>query len=538
MKVPLLTRRVIETYLSAIDTPRALTVWLMFINNEHDQMVDLICDPKDYNECERFRSDYLATKFLSKATFLSLRSDKRQVALGKFREAEQLCYQTNQRGFRPQSVKDSVGEWLHYAVIRKIDAVLGEFDPDEWVDLSNWGPGSTLDTTGVDVGSVKKFRSETGTTRALFDLMKDFYAILYPTWDLSNQQIREGNKIVTVPKNSKTDRTIAIEPGLNIWFQLGIGKMIRRRLRRVGINLNSQERNQQLSRVGSKTNHLASVDFSMASDTISVATVEALLPPRWFTVMNILRSKSGRLGKDLIKYEKFSSMGNGFTFELETLIFYAIAVACCEACGDNRSEVSVYGDDVIIPQGSFSLFQRACSFYGFTVNNQKSFSDGPFRESCGTYWFGGISCKPFFLKELINSIHEKTKVANGVRRTSFHGGQYPYCEARFKPVFDLLVQSSHKPLFISDGFGDGAFIGNFDEATPSRAKHGIEGYFALTIVTVPLGYESDHHSVLLARLKDRSVDMHFGNTVHVRRRTRYMRKRILVPRWLNLGPWI
>jgi len=534
LKVPLLTRRVIENYLSAIDTPRSLAIWLMFINNEHDQMVDVICDPKDYNDCEAFRSDYLASKFLSKATFLSLRRDKKSVAIEKFREAEQLCRQTNQRGFRHWSINTSIGEWLHNAIIRKIDAVLGEFDPDEWIDLCNWGPGSTLDITGVDTSSVKKFRSETGTTRALYDLMKDCYAVLYPTWDLSNQQIRAGNKIVTVPKNSKTDRTIAIEPGLNIWSQLGIGKLIRRRLRRVGIDLNSQERNQSLSRVGSKLNSLASVDFSMASDTISISTVEALLPPRWLTLMSIMRSKSGRLGKEVILYEKFSS----FTFELETLIFYAIAVACCEANGDNRSMVSVYGDDVIIPQASFPLFRKACEFYGFLVNDQKSFSDGPFRESCGTYWFNGVSCKPFFLKELINSIHEKTKVANGIRRTSFHGGSFPYCEARFKPVFDLLVQSSNKPLFISDGFGDGAFIGNLDEASPPRARHGIEGYFAMSIVTVPLGYESDHHSVLLARLKDRSVDMHFGNLVHVRRRTRYMRKRILVSRWLNLGPWM
>lgn len=538
MKIPLLTCKVIELYLSAIDTPRSLAVWLMFSNQEHDQMVDLECSPKDYTDHAKFRSDFLATKFLSKATFLSLKRDKRKVAIEKFREAEELCRLTNQHGFRPQRIKTSVGEWLHYAIIRKIDTVLGEFDPDEWIERSNWGPGSTLDVTGVDTSSVKKFRSETGTTRALYDLMKGFYAFLYPTWDLSNQQIHDGNKIVTVPKNSKTDRTIAIEPGLNIWFQLGVGKMIRRRLRRVGIDLNSQDRNQQLSKVGSRTNHLASVDFSMASDTISLSTVEALLPPRWFSVMNILRSKSGRLGKEPVRYEKFSSMGNGFTFELETLIFWAIASSCCEVRGCDRSEISVFGDDVIIPSASYQLFKETCEFYGFRVNDQKSFSDGPFRESCGSYWFDGQSCKPFFLREVIGSIHEKLKVANGIRRTSHHKGFFPYCEIRFLPVFNLLKDSWNKPLLISDNFGDGGFISNFDEASPSKAKHGIEGYFAMSIVTIPLGYESEHHSVLLARLRDRSQDMHFGNDVHVRRRVRYSRKRILIPRWYNLGPWI
>jgi len=514
----------------------------MFSQNEHAQMVKLECNPKDYTEAEAFRLDYLATKFLSKATFLSTNIDKKAVALEKFREAEESCRQINLRGFHWQTINKSVGAQLHHAITRKIDAVLGDFCPDEWVELSNWGPGSTLDVTGDDTSSVKKFRDETGTTRALYELMKDVYALLYPTWSLSNQKVHVGNKIVTVPKNSKTDRTIAIEPGLNIWFQLGVGKCIRRRLRRVGIDLSSQVRNQHLSKRGSQDESLSSVDFASASDTIAYSTVRELLPNRWFQVMDALRSVYGRLGTRLVRYEKFSSMGNGFTFELETLIFYAIAVCCCEAVAADRKQVSVYGDDVIIPSEAFSLFNETCKFYGFHVNAQKSFSSGPFRESCGAYWFQGTDCKPFFLRELVNGQLEKFKVANGVRRTAhrkagFFGYGYPYCDSRFKPVYDLLVKSSNKPLFISEGFGDGGFISNFDEASPSRAKHGVEGHYANAIVAVPLGYETDHHSLLLSRLRDRSVDMDFGNLVHFRRRVRNMRKRILIRQWYNLGPW-
>jgi len=537
LKLPVLTCKVIESYLSSLDTPRSLAIWLMFVNNEHQQLVSVECSPKDYIDPEAFRLDYLATKFLSKATFLSTNIDLRATALDKFEDAEQACGLINRRGFAPLIVKQSVGEWLHHAIIRKIDAVLGDFDPDEWVDLSNWGPGSTLDIKGIDTSSVKKFRCENGTTRALYNLMKEFYVLLYPSWDLSNQKIFDGNKIVTVPKNSKTDRTIAIEPGLNIWFQLGVGKMIRRRLRRVGIDLNSQERNQQLAKRGSLDNSLATVDFASASDTISYATVESLLPPRWFEVLRRLRSVFGSLGGKSIQYEKFSSMGNGFTFELETLIFYSIASACCEILHEDRTSISVYGDDVIIPVGAYTLFCETCKFYGFTVNAQKSFSSGPFRESCGTYWFNGLDCKPFFLRELVQGQLEKYKVANGIRRTSHRPGFYPFCDVRFKPTVDLLIENSSKKLFISEGFGDGGFIGNFDEAVPSRAKHGIEGYHALALVAIPLGYESDHHSVLLARLRDRSVEMDFGNLVHFRRQVRISRKRILIRQWYNLGPW-
>ena len=510
----------------------------MFSNSEHDQLTKVECNPKDYLDAETFRLDYLATKFLSKATFLSTTFDRRTVALEKFREAESSCRSINQRGYHWQTINKFVGASLHQAVLRKIDSVLGDFDPEEWVELSNWGPGSTLDVTGFDTSTVNKFRREAGTTRSLYNLMGDLYAVAYPTWNLSNQKIHVGNKIITVPKNSKTDRTIAIEPGLNVWFQLGIGKMIRRRLRRVGVDLSSQSRNQQLAKRGSLDESLASVDFSAASDTIAASTVRELVPNGWLAVLESLRSPCGRLGTSFIQYEKFSSMGNGFTFELETLIFYSIAIACCEAVGADRKSVSVYGDDVIIPSEAFPLYQSACEFYGFTVNVQKSFSSGPFRESCGSYWFNGKDCKPFFLKNVIVGNIEKYKVANGIRRVSHYRDViYPYCDSRFKPVFDLLVDSCSRKQFISEGFGDGAFIGNFDEASPARAKHGIEGFFANSIITIPLGYETDDHSVLLTRLKYRSYEMSFGNLAHFRRRVRFTRKRILIRQWYNLGPW-
>ena len=41
-------------------------------------------------------------------------------------------------------------------------------------------------------------------------------------------EVVAGNKIVTVPKNYKTERTIAIEPLLNSVLQKGIGAVIRK----------------------------------------------------------------------------------------------------------------------------------------------------------------------------------------------------------------------------------------------------------------------------------------------------------------------
>jgi hypothetical protein len=511
----------------------------MFINDEHRQLVELDVNPDHYSDPQAFRDAYLATKFLSKADFLSTKIDLKSVALDKFKEAEQSCGTINRRGFHHLTINREVGAKLHVAIQRKIDSTLCRFVPEEWFDSSGWGPGVTLLIKGVDTSPVNKFRLENGTTRPLDDLMGAFYAGIYPSWDLSKRVQQDGNKVITVPKNSKTDRTIAVEPGLNLWFQKGIGTMIRRRLKWVGIDLDSQLRNQQLSKEGSVTGKLATVDFSSASDTISESVVRELIPNDWLRVMDLSRSRYGVLGKHQFWYEKFSSMGNGFTFELESLIFYAIAFAVVSSLHLDTSQVSVYGDDVIIPVDAYPLFVKACAFYGFQVNGSKSFSSGYFRESCGAHWYNGYDCKPFYLKERVVGDSRTYHAANSIRRISRFGeGGFSYCDARFYAVWRYLRRRVKKPCLIPEGYGDGGFISNFDEASPVRAKHWIEGFNVKFLADIPIVYQSDDHAVLLARLWGRSKEMSLGNKTPLRRRVKQKVKTLFVRRWENLGPWI
>jgi len=521
-----MTTKVVELYYESLDCPRSLACWLMFSNNEHRQLVELEFNPDQYIDPQGFRDAYLATKFLSKADFLSTKIDLKAVALDKFKVAEKECGAINRRGFHHHTVNSAVGAKLHVAIQQKIESILVRFVPDELVDSSDWGPGVTLSIKGVDTSPVNKFRCENGTTRPLDALMGDLYAVAYPTWDLSTRQIQEGNEVITVPKNSKTDRTIAVEPGLNLWFQKGIGQMIRRRLRWVGVDLDSQKRNQDLSREGSVTGELATVDFSAASDTISDSVVRELLPSGWYDVMDITRSKFGVLKKHQFLYEKFSSMGNGFTFELESLIFFAIAHACCVHLRVPTEKVSVYGDDVIIPVDAYQLFVDTCKFYGFTVNTQKSYNSGMFRESCGAHWFNGLSCKPFFLKELIIGESKTYLAANNIRRVSKLQG-FTACDARFVSVWRFLRRQVKKACLISEGYGDGGFVVNFDEANPVIAGHGVEGYITRFLADIPVAYHSDDHAVLLARLKARSKELSLGNKTPLRRRVKQKVKKLL-----------
>jgi hypothetical protein len=546
-------------FLSALDHPYSLAIWLLYSNREHQQLVDREIDPLDFNCPMDFRDAYVATEFLSKANFFKLDVTKDQAAFKKFFEYENLCKQTNNR-FRNLSLDPNFqgsNVWLLNALTRKISQVLGDYSPEEFIERANWGPGVTTLTKGEHVSAVNKFHSENGITRDLYSLVGHWFPVAYPRWSehLTLEKGEQcfsfelGNEIVTVPKNSKTDRVIAIEPGLNLWFQKAIGAMIRRRLRRVGIDLDYQATNQLLAKKGSFDSSLATVDFSSASDSISLGLIREVLPPRWFSLLDACRSKIGFHSDNLVRWEKFSSMGNGFTFELESLIFYCAAEVVKDYLSA-QGEISVYGDDVILPSSCYDLFSSFSEFLGFRVNRKKSFSSSYFRESCGSHWFDGVDCKPIFLKEKLQNVQAIYKLANRVRDLAHRCYSHNGCDARFRYGWSRLVRRVPKPLrfWVSSGYGDSGFICNFDEAVPIVARDGIEGFLTLALIATGVRRRFEGTGLLLARLKaNRSQQFHplriaddqgHGNFYDLRGRSRLKVDFLLVPQWYNLGAWL
>lgn len=504
----------IYQFLSSIDTPRALAVWLMYSNQSHDELSSLEISPDNYPDNPySFRQDYAATNFLAKASFLSTTFNRKEVALEKFKKFESLCGITNRRFLNPSldPKKTDTSEWLLNATKRKITQVLGDFDGEEVADDANWGPGVSTLIKGEEVSGYNKFHAERGITRDLYSLIEPWFSTAYPSWHchLSREfgekwQVYEaGNSIVTVPKNSKTDRVIAIEPGINLWFQKAIGSMIRRRLARFGIDLNDQSRNQSLAYLSSKNGSLATVDFSSASDSISLEVVRELLPPRWFQLLDCLRSKVGVMADgSVIRWNKFSSMGNGFTFELESLIFFAAASAVQEYLS-LTTPISVFGDDVILGTEGYHLFSEFSDFLGFSVNQSKSFSSGDFRESCGSHYFSGVDCKPVFLKERLSNVETIFKLANNVRILAHRFGFNRSCDARFRACWSHLYERVPEPLRfrVPLSAGDTGFISNFDESHPVRARYGIEGYYYRSLVSVGISRRGDGPGLVLAQLR-------------------------------------
>ena len=227
------------------------------------------------------------------------------------------------------------------------------------------------------------------------------------------------NKNEFVPKTAATHRSIRTEPLANGFLQKGVDRYIRQRLLRIGLDLSDQRRNAAYARYGSedwqKEDGFCTIDLSSASDSISIELVREVLPPEWFSFLNCLRSPSGDFGeRGEMRYQGFVTMGNGFCFPLETLIFAAVCHA--SGCGRPRLDYVVYGDDIVVRRGHFREVLKNLSLCGFTPNKKKTFGEGPFRESCGADFWAGKDVRPFTLDFALNSVQNVFKFLNLCRR--------------------------------------------------------------------------------------------------------------------------
>lgn len=260
---------------------------------------------------------------------------------------------------------------------------------------------------------------------SLEDSFRDRYNI--PKWRLLNQEMflnsvvhseHNWNRITSVPKDGQKDRPIAIEPVGNIYLQLGVGHILRTLLRAAGLDLNKQQDvNRSAALEASRSQRLFTIDLSNASDTVSLEFVRFVMPSDWFELLCSLRSPYGLLPSgEGWRYAKFSSMGNGFTFELETLLFWCLSIAISMVFGRRQDTRLVFGDDII---GESYLYRHHCVYLeasGFSTNLEKSFALGRAAESCGVDAMDGIDIRPVFVKRDPRNVLELYNDRNRLNR--------------------------------------------------------------------------------------------------------------------------
>ena len=542
-----------ESMFMALNTEKSLEMAESIKTGNFLSTVSASVVPTDYTNADTFGRDYLSVEMMSKYPVWDLGIDRQEVALAKFFEAERLCKDTNRRLLSSLG-RATVGIPAHpllLAAMRKIEKLLGPFSWPEAFSYSYWGRGATTRLGRVQRDVYYKFGGIPHVTHDLFPLARKMVASV-PGWGPSHLECVLGNKVTTVPKNAKTDRVIAIEPELNLIVQLGIGRMIRKRLNRVGLLLNkSQQHNAEAAQQGSIDGSLATIDLSMASDTVSFEIVRTLLPARWFEALEQSRSPTGVLpsGERLV-YQKFSSMGNGYNFELETLIFWAICSAVLDMHGWRGRQPLVYGDDIVVPTQYVDHILEAIKLIGFVPNDKKTFWSGPFRESCGKHYFRGADVTPFYVREPVDCINRRYWLANSIKRWS----RMAYgLDSTYKSVYDSVVEPIPQQLRfpIPDGYGDGGLVQDLDEANPKCAAGlhkgvptRIEGFkYRHVSEVIPQRSFHDHQYLLkklysLERLGPVVSDATIGPVIMPGDKTKYVIRSGIAPQWSHFGPWL
>lgn len=310
----------------------------------------------------------------------------------------------------------------------------GTFPWEELPRACNFSPGATTEFPRSTAAIHNKWALSAQITPKALPYLWAFQGWagldLLPDYD-KNQVLCMYNKVFTVPKNFERDRTACKPVTWNAFFQKGVGKMVKRRLQRTKKLLlpDAQEYHQVLARIGSATGALATLDLKGASDGISLALVDELFPAQWAKVLFDLREEYGLLPNgEIIQWEKLSTMGNGFTFEVETTLFYALAAACCS----NDSLVSVYGDDLIVPTRYADDVTELMMYCGFEMNREKTFLSGLFRESCGGHFYAGVDVKPFYITNLPSNMNDVVNLHNDIVKWS---GGYPARGERFHHIW-------------------------------------------------------------------------------------------------------
>ena len=430
-----------------------------------------------------------ALGFFTKLEGLDIGKDKEQVARDKFYDSEISCLRTNSLfnmwGRGDFSFRRDV-EHVLFRAQRKIAHVLGDVPALTELKLI-FGPGATTSVPKRNACARTKLCAVPSCSANVLPLVPQLIEELPHYFDIhgvSRNVEGEGEKVrvpveihdgrlAFVPKNAKTYRSVMTEPTLNALLQGGYGRHIAKRLRGIGQDPRDQTRNQRLAREGSLTGALATLDLSSASDSISTELVAHLLPVDWYLALASCRTPTVRDGDVLLRLHKFSSMGNGFTFPLQTLIFWALASSASELSDDPETRVSVYGDDIIVGTASVPLLRQVLYDVGFTLNTEKSYWIGGFRESCGKDYYKGFDIRPCFIKSWLD----------GASLFVLHN----FYVRTWQHEMAAKVRSYLHPELIiygPDGYGDGHLISDDWNRTPHKRDRGWAGYTFDTYVHI------------------------------------------------------
>lgn len=241
-----------------------------------------------------------------------------------------------------------------------------------------------------------------------------------PRWDGDILEVQYCAKLCTVPKSFKAARIIAMEESYRQYENTAVYRAILAKMQSSPFYnqfcIEDQEKNRSICRQASIEASFATIDLSHASDCVSKALVRSVFPSNWVKRLfeNVARYIELPNGKRML-LQMFSAAGSVLTFCVETLIFWSIARTAKglfeSLTGESIDDVSVYGDDIIVPTQIAELTIELLERLGFVVNHDKTFSSSTshYRETCGAEFLNGYDVSMEYWPRSLMIFNHNTK---------------------------------------------------------------------------------------------------------------------------------
>lgn len=288
-------------------------------------------------------------------------------------------------------------------------SILGEYSEDDCINLGHFGKKSSIGCSLANAYVDYKLTCPSAFTGSLScgtwflekvvpksaqlqRLIKRFE--LFSDLTLSTDVL----KLVCVPKKWNVDRGITPLALLDLFYSFGYGELVTARLKEKGLDISRlQHQHRKLMKEFSISCSHVTADLSSASDSITSELLNMVLPRKWYCALKPLFCRKIEVEGSIMYTGSVLPMGNGATFPLETLVFYCITKAIGNLTRTGGT-FSVYGDDLIYPRRIHKYVAWVFPQIHLTLNLDKTFSEYPFRESCGEDYYRGAPVRPFCLE--------------------------------------------------------------------------------------------------------------------------------------------
>lgn len=293
-----------------------------------------------------------------------------------------------------------------------IGSVCGGLDPQDIVPCHGTGAVATRE----DVLGKSKFSRIYSSVESKYPFAEYFrFSLthlcdtLHEVQDLEHLPAPQA-RVALVPKDSRGPRIISMEPLEIQWLQQGLMRELvphieSHPLTKGHVNFTDQSINRELAQSSSIADDWVTLDMKDASDLVSLPIVEYFFGgTRLLDGLLATRSTETLLPDGrVVTLRKYAPMGSALCFPIESLVFWATAVAVLWT-GTEHGKLSacrsvyVYGDDLIVPKAHWKAIAEKLQQIHLVINETKSCVATRFRESCGFDAFDGMDVSPLRIK--------------------------------------------------------------------------------------------------------------------------------------------